>query len=96
MTLMHLEIFRGGKLYQKNVKEAKMGWDHMNWGWGGGIMMIFWIGLITAVIYWLIRSVQRNNNDGSRYETAIDILKKRYARGEISKEEFEQRKKDLL
>jgi putative membrane protein len=33
---------------------------------------------------------------GEQSESAMDILKKRYARGEISKEEFEERKKDLL
>jgi len=74
-----------------------MGWDHMGWGWGGGFMMIFWIILIVAVIYWLIRAANRNANQSpSQPESAMDILKKRYARGEISKEEFEERKKDLL
>ena len=29
-------------------------YDHMNWGWGGGLMMIVWVVLIAAVIYWLI------------------------------------------
>lgn len=72
-------------------------YDHMNWGWGGGLMMIVWVVLIAAVIYWLIRAANRNGNQPtSQPESAMDILKKRYARGEISKEDFEERKKDLL
>jgi putative membrane protein len=69
----------------------------MNWGWGGGIMMIFWVVLIVALIYWVIHTANRSSNQQSlQSESAMDILKKRYARGEISKEEFEMRKKDLL
>jgi putative membrane protein len=70
----------------------------MNWGWGGGLMMILWIVLLGALIYWIVRAAQRNGsgNQLTQPESAIDILKKRYARGEISKEEFEERKKDLL
>lgn len=71
-----------------------MGWGHMNWGWGGGLMMLVWVALIVAVIYWLIRAANRNSNQPpSPPESALDILKKRYARGEISKEEFEERKR---
>jgi putative membrane protein len=69
----------------------------MNGGWGGGFMMIFWVVLTAVIIYWLVHTANRNNNQpSSPSESAIDILKKRYARGEISKEEFEERKKDLL
>lgn len=63
-------------------------------GWfGGGIMMItFWILLIVLVV-WIVREVSgRNSNPESK---ALDILKERYAKGEINKEEFEVKKKDL-
>jgi putative membrane protein len=70
--------------------------DHMSWGWGGGIMMILWMILIAALIYWVVRTARRGGNQLFQPESAIEILKKRYARGEISKEEFEERKKDLL
>lgn len=69
------------------------GWGNMM-GWlGGGIMMlIFWV-LIIIFIVWIVREVRGKNSksDGS----ALDILKERYAKGEIDKKEFEEKKKDL-
>ncbi len=54
-------------------------------------MFIIWIALLVAVV--LI--FKDKLNIGSKQESALDILKKRYANGEISKEEFEQMKEDL-
>ncbi len=74
------------------------GWDHMM-GWSFGIlgwfsMLIFWILLILGVIA-LIRYLTRS--ESSRESTSsLNILKERYARGEINKKEFEEKKKDLL
>jgi len=57
----------------------------------------FWI-LIIGLIFVLIWTNTRERNkyipfDGK--ETALDILKKRYAKGEITKDQFDQMKKDL-
>ncbi len=43
---------------------------------------------------WL-QDPDKNQSDSTGSETAIDILKKRYAKGEITKEEFEQIKKEI-
>lgn len=66
---------------------------------GGGMWFgwIFWVVLIVLII-WLI--VSQSNRKKQRHqplqqESSIDILKKRYALGEIDKEEFERMKKDL-
>jgi len=50
---------------------------------------------IVFLIKWLIQTTSSGKTDGRTGPKAIDILKERYARGEISKEEFETMKQDL-
>ena len=71
-------------------------WDGTGMGtWGGmGVgMLLFW-GLVIALIVFVVRSL---GNDAARGgdKTPIQMLKERYARGEIGKDEFEQKKRDL-
>lgn len=71
----------------------------MNWGFGFIFMILFWIILIIGVVLlirWLILQAKGESSYGVKEDSALEILKKRYAKGEISKEEFEEKKKDLL
>jgi len=71
-----------------------MGW----WMMFGGILMVLFWGLIIAVVVWGVKRVTERGSAGSTTPEkgdALDIAKERYARGEISREEFEQIKKDL-
>ena len=65
----------------------------------GGMMFmgIFWIALIILVVYLLVKlsSSTRNITKASTEETALDILKKELAKGNITEEEFENKKKLL-
>jgi len=68
-------------------------------GWGGmWIIWIIWLVIIASII-WIVASLvsrsRRNDEPKHSGESAMDILKKRYAKGEITKEQFEQMKKDL-
>jgi putative membrane protein len=71
-------------------------------GWFGGIfMIIFWVFIIVGVVFlikWLVQSPKGHSGYGRTEisSKALDILKERYARGEINKQEFEEKKKDLL
>jgi putative membrane protein len=73
-------------------------------GMGGGsltgwlIRLLFWILLIGIILY-LARYLTRGNAGGDterQSKSSMDILEERYARGEIGKEEYEERKKDLM
>jgi len=72
-----------------------------NWGmgWFGMIfMMTFWVLVIVGLVFlikWLIQSTGSGKTNGTSGSKAIEILKERFARGEIDKAEFESRKKDL-
>ena len=72
----------------------------MMWGshWMfGGWMWICWIAVLVGIIFLIKWIVQQSKENETRVkEDALEILKKRYAKGEINQEEFEQKKKDLL
>ena len=70
-----------------------------NWGYGmmGGItsglmMLVSWV-LFIIFIVWIVREIRGKNSHSN--SNAIEILKERYAKGEINREEFEAKKKDL-
>lgn len=63
------------------------------YGFGWIFMIIFWGLLIWGAIA-LIKST--SNNEGKDQDKALAILKERYAKSEISKGEYEEKKKDLL
>jgi len=70
------------------------GWDMHGFGLGGALMWLLLIVLVGVVIYFIIRQLNTGKSETTG-ETPLEILKKRYAKGEISKEEYEQMKKDL-
>lgn len=80
-------------------------WNGHGWGMGGDFGMGF--GMIISVLFWVLVIVgvvllvrwlgagASQQPSAPRPETPLDVLKKRYARGEIGKEEFEEKKRDL-
>jgi putative membrane protein len=67
------------------------------WGWGFWIFhnFLWWVILILGIVV-LVRLLGGSRRSAEPpSETALDILKKRYARGEINKDEFEQKKRDI-
>ena len=75
-----------------------MHWDYgwgMGFGFGWILMLLFWLLLILGIVY-LVKMIAGGGKRTEKEGTALDILKKRYAKGEINKEEFEKIKDDLL
>jgi putative membrane protein len=78
----------------------------MGFGMGFGVigllfMLLFWIGLILLAV-WLVRvvfsGISRNNSStppSKKSSSALEILAQRYARGEITREQYEIMKEDI-
>src|SRR5574337_1202611 len=77
------------------IGPGMMGWGYgMGWFWP--IMMFaFWVVVVVGIVFlvrWLVLSTRGR---GASEESALDILKKRYARGEITKDEYGRIEKDI-
>jgi putative membrane protein len=86
-----------------------MPWMHgFGFGWGGMIFgglltLLFW-GVIIALVFFVVRALSRSgsgqasssaSSPGQAPDRALEILRERYARGEISKDEFNSMRQDL-
>jgi putative membrane protein len=85
---------------QERAYEWGWGMHHPMWGlwgiWGFAMMLmmfVFW-GIVIAGIVIGMRCLARQGRE-SKPDAALEILRQRYARGDINKEEFEARKRDL-
>jgi putative membrane protein len=83
------------------------GWPNMMGGFFGGGMgwismilgFIFFILIIIGVVFLIVWLVKRTTHSGIEDKTvskALEVLKERYAKGEITKDQYESMKKDLL
>lgn len=66
----------------------------MHDGWWGLGMMLFW-GIVLVILAVVAARYLRTNNGMSSRTDLLDIIKERYARGEINKKEYEDLRKDL-
>lgn len=75
-----------------------MHWGPEMMGWGGGLFMIlFWVVIIVGIaplVKWLAATSGKGEGTSAK-ESPVEILKRRYAAGEIDKEEFEEEKGSL-
>lgn len=62
--------------------------------WFGGLWMIIFLGLVIWLIVWLVNNYSKTQQN-SEQDSAIEILKKRFAKGDITKKEFESVKKEI-
>jgi putative membrane protein len=89
--------FVSGVFAQERYYEGRWQMHPMWWGvWGIGMMLmmfLFWLLVVVALVIgirWLIAKGKSQRSD-----RALEILRERYARGEINKDEFEAKQKDL-
>lgn len=73
------------------------GWGHMGgWGWGMSIFgWVFMVAVVGLLVWLIVTSSRRPDRPAAGERSALDVLDERYARGEIEREEYLERRADL-
>jgi putative membrane protein len=83
-------VLAQGRMYEWHWEMHPMWW----WGWGMMAMMfLFWVLFIVGLVVGIRWLLGKSNEQ--KQDSALEILRQRYARGEINKDEFEARRRDL-
>ena len=73
-------------------------WSNFGW-WGPGFgplfMVLFWGAIIFAIVVLIRSSSTEHSSRQTREKTALEIVQERYARGQIDRQEYEQKMQDL-
>ena len=72
------------------------GFNHSGEFGGGILMILIWILLIGGIVILVKYLIHNNHKTCHSEDKALEVLKERYAKSEIDKKEFEEKKKDLL
>jgi len=95
MPMMSMMWGSGSSPFNNNLTNNMMNFGFGVMGGFGWIFMIFWWVLIITGIVYFVRWLIRQSGSGGSGKSALDILKERYARGEISKQEFEEKSREI-
>lgn len=69
--------------------------DGHGFGFGGGVMWLFWILLIVVIVWGIKAMSSADRKSGGSDKSPLEVLRDRFARGEIEEEEFERKRKLL-
>ena len=69
--------------------------DGMNSCWGMGYGWIIVLIIVVVIIGLIVNAMKIKNSNRQKYNSPLDILKTRYAKGEISKEEYDEKRRHI-
>jgi putative membrane protein len=80
---------------RRHMYETDYGWHFMGYGVGMYILWIILFIIIGLSVYFIVRSLKYDGNGRGVGENYLEILKRRYASGEINKEEYQRLREEL-